>query len=147
MSLAAFWNYVKGAQLRTYQERNLVLDLCHTGWSGWLLAALLVAVMVVFLLSIFHLIPARRHVTGLLLGIGLAAALLGFAASFYHAGQLPAAEAKLFRDTSGPMPVNDAQKAAVVALPMMVGATTLLIGASGCVYMAMFWATSRAAKT
>jgi len=146
MSFAAFWEYAKQAELRTYQERNLVLDLCHTGWTGWLLASLLVAVVVVFLLSIFHVIPSRRHVTGLLLGIGLAAALLGSASSYAHWSRLPAIEPRLFRDTAGPKPVTDPQKAAVVVLPMLAGAATLAIGAAGCLYMAVFWATARQPK-
>ncbi len=144
MSHRAFWDYIKSAQFRFYQERDLSLDLCHNGWPGWLVGALAVATSVVFLLAIFHTIPARRHVTGLLLGLGLAAVLVGAATSYSHWRRLEAVEAKLIRATAGPPPATEEQKAAVVLLPLLLGTATLVLGAAGCLYMAVFWVGGRA---
>jgi hypothetical protein len=94
---------------------------------------------VIFLLAIFHAIPARRHVVGLLLGVGLAAAAIGFAASYLHWRDLASVEARLVRDTAGPRPSSEGQRAAVVALPLVVGGATLALGVLGCLYMSVFW--------
>jgi hypothetical protein len=140
MQVGAFWEYVRHAQFRFYQERDVGLDLYHAGWSSTLTAVLFVAAAVVFLLSIFHVIPARRHVVGLLLGLGLAAALLGTGSTYFHWRSLPAGEERLIRETAGPRPANAQQQAAVVALPLVVGVATLALGCAGCVYMYFFWA-------
>ena len=90
------------------------------------------------------MIPARRHVTSLLLGLGLTAALIGAATSYSHWGTLEAVETKLIRDSAGPRPSSEEQKAAVVLLPLVLGTLTLAIGTAGCLYMAVFWAAGRA---
>ena len=141
--MSDFWEYVKQSQLRFFEERDLSIDLCNNGWPGWLVGALFVATVVVFLLAIFHAIPARRHVTGLLLGLGLTAALAGAATSYVHWSNLPAVEARLFRDPASPHPTTDAQKGAIVALPLFLGAATLVLGVAGCLYMGVFWATAK----
>ncbi|MBI4604165.1 MAG: hypothetical protein HY721_19580 [Planctomycetes bacterium] len=138
--MSAFLEFVRKSQLRFYQERDLGLDLYHAGWPGIVLGILLVASAVVFLLAIFQAIPARRHVVGLLLGLGLAAGSTGFAASYLSYRDLPAAEPRIIRESAGPLPASEEQKAAVVALPLVVGALTLAGDVVGCLYMAAFWA-------
>jgi hypothetical protein len=137
-----FWNSIREADIRFYQERDLGLDLYHAGWSGILLAALAVAAAVVFLLAIFHVITTRRHVVGILLGLGLLAGSLGLATSWRHFEEYPAVESRIIRETAGPRPANDGQRAAIVALPLLVGAGTLASCTLGCLYLAAFWGTS-----
>jgi hypothetical protein len=137
-----FWDFIRGADLRFYQERDLGLDLYHAGWPGIVLAALAVASAVVFLLAIFHVITTRRHVVGILLGLGLAAGSLGLATSYFHFERYPSVERRIIRDTAGPRPANDGQRAAVVALPLLAGAGTLAACSLGCLYLAAFWGSS-----
>ena len=134
-----FLDFVRGMQLRFYQERDLGLDLYHSGWAGVLLAGLAVAALLVFVLAIFHVIPKVRHVTGLLLCLGMGALLLGAGTSYAHFRGLPEVEPHIIRATAGPPPVNDAQRAAVVSLPLAVGALTFAGSTLGCAYMAIFW--------
>jgi hypothetical protein len=141
-SVEGFWEYLRGADFRFYQQRDLGLDLYHAGWPGILLAALAVASGVVFLLAIFHVITARRHAAGLLLGLGLLAGSAGLATSYAHWKQLAAVEARIIRETAGPRPANAGQRAAVVALPLVVGAGNLAACSLGCLYLAAFWGTS-----
>lgn len=139
----SFLEYLRSAQLRYYQERDLAVDLCHSGWGGLLVAALTVATLVVFLLAIFHIIPGRKHVTLLLCGLGLCALAAGLGTTYWNWSALPAAEVRIFRDASRAIPSSEAQKAAVVALPLVLGGATLITGLAGCLYMAVFWATNR----
>jgi hypothetical protein len=141
-----FWDFIQGAEVRFYQERDLGLDLYHAGWPGILLAALAVAAAVVFLLAIFHVITTRRHVVGILLGLGLSASALGLAASYMHFKDYPAVESRIIRQTAGPRPASDGQRAAIVALPLFVGAATLAACSLGCLYLAAFWGTSLITK-
>lgn len=143
MSWNAFFDFVRGASFRFYQERDLGLDLYHNGWPGIALGILAVAAAVVFLLAIFHVIPARKHVTSLLLGIGLAAALTGIATSYAHWSNLASVEPRIIRDTAGPRPANDEQRAAVVALPLVVGGATFAASSLGWLYVAAFWAMGK----
>lgn len=138
-TLSQFLQFVRGSQFRFYQERDIGLDLYHCGLPGILLGALVVATVLVFLLAIFHAIPARRHVLGLLLGFGFSALLLGAGTSFFNFKTLPEREARVIRGTAGPQPANEAQRAAVIALPLVLGAGTFAAGALGCLYMAVFW--------
>jgi hypothetical protein len=139
--MSSFLETLRQAQFRFYQERDLGLDLYHAGWSGTLLFALLVASGVVFLLAIFHLLPARRHIVALLLGLGLTAALTGLATSWWNHAHFEAVAARVIRDSAGPVPASPAQTAAVLALPLVVGSIVLAGDCLGCLYMAFFWAT------
>jgi hypothetical protein len=143
MSLSGFFDLLGRAQFRFYQERDLGLDLYHNGWPGVALAGLAVAAIVVFLLAIFHVIPSRKHVTALLLGIGLVAALTGFATSYAHATHLEQLEPRILRDTAGPRPTTEEQRAAIVALPLVVGGATLAVSGLGWLYIAVFWAMGK----
>jgi len=138
-SLTDFFRFVRQSELRFYQERDLGLDLYHNGLPGVLLAFIAAATVVVFLLAIFHVIPKKKHVVWLLLGLGGAGLLLGLFTSLAHYGNLPAIEPSLIRPTAGPPPANVGQRAAVVSLPFFVGILTALGAAVGCLYMALFW--------
>jgi hypothetical protein len=137
--LVEFLEWVRQGHFRFYQERDLILDLYHNGLPGVLLGMLMVASLVVFLLAIFHVIPEKKHVVRVLLGLGLAALLLGAGTSYFHFRRLPAVESRIIRETAGPLPANDAQRAAVVALPLVVGGLTFVGDTAGCLYMAIFW--------
>ena len=141
-----FLEYVRQGQFRFYQERDLGLDLYHNGLSGVLLFVLAIASVVVFLLAIFHVITTRRHVVRLLLGLGILTALLGIVISYHNYIHLKDVEPRIIRDTAGPRPSNDSQRAAVLALPLLVGASTLVGNSLGCLYMAVFWGSSALKK-
>ncbi len=141
-----FLDFLRSSQFRFYQERDLGLDLYHAGIPGVALFILAVAVAVVFLLSIFHAIPKRKHVVAILLSLGSLALAIGSVTTFLHFQHLPALESRLIRASAGPAPVTDGQRAAVIALPLLVG--VLVFGASllGCLYMGIFWGTSSLKK-
>jgi len=141
-----FFEFVGRSQFRFYQERDLGLDLYHNGILGVALFVLGVASAVVFLLAIFHVITEKRHVWRLLLGLGIVALLVGAGTSYAHFVQLPQIERQLIRDTAGPRPANDEQKAAIVALPLVLGAATLAGNTLGCLYMAAFWGSKLLAR-
>ncbi len=141
-----FLEFVRASDFRFYQERDLGLDLYHNGLPGLLLAFLVCALVVVFLLAIFHVIPGRKHIVRLLLGIGAAALLLGLGTTYVHYLQLPGIEEQLIRPTAGPPPSSAGQQAAVVALPLFIGVLTFVCGALGCLYMALFWSAGITGK-
>lgn len=140
-SVSAFLEFLRQSQLRFYQERDLGLDLYHNGAPGVFLGFLVAASALVFLFAIFHVIPERKHVVRLLLGFGILAFLCGLGTSFLHFQWLPEVEERLIRPSAGPLPVSEGQKAAVVCLPLVVGALTLVADTLGCLYMAFFWGT------
>lgn len=144
--LGEFVEFLRSSQFRFYQERDLGLDLYHAGAPGVLLFVLSVAIAVVFLLSIFHAIPKRTHVVSLLLALGSLALLLGGLTSFLHFHHLAALEPRLIRASAGPAPATAGQRAAVIALPLVVGALAFAASLFGCLYMAAFWGTSLVAK-
>lgn len=145
-SIVDFIRFLRAADVRFYQERDLGLDLYHSGIGGAVLAFLVAAAVTVFVLAIFHVIREKRHVVRLLLGIGAAALLLGVGTSYAHYVSLPAVESSLFRPTAGPAPVSDAQRAAVVALPLFIGILAFAGSTLGCLYMAIFWGAGAVAK-
>ena len=106
----------------------------------------MVGATVVFLLAIFHVIPRRRHVVALLLGLGTLALVLGAATAYYHFLELEVLAPRLIRETAGPAPANEGQRAAVVVLPLIVGLLTLAGDVLGCLYMAVFWGGSLLAR-
>ena len=77
----------------------------------------------------------------------MAALVLGVGTSYFGWKGLPENATRLFRETAGPKPINDGQRAAVVALPLLVGAGTLAGNLGGCAYMAIFWARGLTGKT
>jgi hypothetical protein len=140
--IGSFLDFVQNGSFRFYQERDLGLDLYSYGYAGVALFALAVASLVVFLLALFHTIPVRRTVVAVLLGLGFLAALVGFTRSFLTYHDLETVAAELLESPAGPPPSSDGQLAAIVALPLVVGATTLLTNVVGCLYMAAFWGGS-----
>lgn len=137
-----YWQLISQSQFRFYQQRDLGLDLYHSGFPGMLLVVVGIASLVVFLLAIFHLIPVKKHVVTLLLSLGGVAGLTGFLASYWNVRHLAEVEKLLFRETAGPLPVDDGQLASVLALPLVVGIVTLVADICGCLYMALFWGGS-----
>ena len=141
-----YWQLLSQSQFRFYQQRDLGLDLYHSGFPGMLLVVIGIASVVVFLLAIFHLIPVKKHVVTLLLGLGGVAGLTGFLASYWNVRHLAEVEKQLIRDTAGPWPVDEGQLAAILALPLVVGIVTLIADICGCLYMALFWGGSMIAN-
>ncbi len=137
-----YWSFVTQSQFRFYQQRDLGLDLYHSGFPGILLALFAVASVVVFLLAIFHIIPVKKHVWILLLSLGILSGLTGFLACYWNVSHLAELETVLVRETAGPWPVNQGQLAAVITLPLVIGMCTLIGDICGCLYMAVFWGGS-----
>ena len=137
-----YWSFLIQSQFSFYQQRDLGLDLYHTGLPGILLAVFGISSVVVFLLAIFHLIAVKKHVVTLLLSQGVLAGLTGFLASYWNVSHLAEVETNLIRETAGPLPADAGQLAAVVALPLIVGTVTLIGDVCGCLYMAIFWGGS-----
>jgi hypothetical protein len=135
----AFLDYILESDIRFYQERDLGLDLYHSGFFGLAPACLLVSSATIFLLAIFHLLPRRKHTLVLLLSLGGIALALGFTGSYLHFERLAEIGASLIRQAAGPLPVTKGQEAAVVALPLLVGGATLAMNLLGCAYLALFW--------
>jgi len=149
----SFLSYVFGLDARFYQERKIGLDLYHSGYGGLVTFCLGIAALVVFLLAIFHVIPSRKHVTVLLLGIGVLALGVGTATSYWHFrelaphetwadAQLEPRESALVRADGGALPVTGDQQAAIIALPTVTGIGVAVFVLAGNVYMALFWGAS-----
>ena len=143
----SFWDFIFQSELRFYQERDLGLDLYHTGLPGALLVTIVISSAIIFLLAIFHVIPVKKHVVSLLLSLGLLAALTGWGFTYWHVENITQLETQLVRESAGPLPANQGQLAAVLALPLLVGALTLVADVGDCVYMAIFWVTDRNTST
>ena len=141
-----YWQFLSQSHFRFYQQRDLGLDLYHSGFPGILLAVVGIASVVVFLLAIFHLIPVKKHVVTLLVSLGGIAGLTGFLASYWNVRHLAEVEKQLIRDTAGPWPVDEGQLAAILALPLVVGFATLIADICGCLYVALFWGGSMIAN-
>lgn len=139
----SFWDFIFASHLRFYQERDLGLDLYHSGLPGGVLVVIAIASVVIFLLAIFHVIPIKKHVVTLLLTLGISAALIGLGATYWHVQHLTELEAQLIRESAGPLPANEEQLAAVLVLPLLLGALTCVADACGCIYMVIFWVTNR----
>jgi len=138
----SFIEFISSAQFRFLQERMLGLDLYYSGYLGIAVFCLAIAMLTVFVLAIFLIIPRRTHVLCLLLLIGVLAASLGTAASYLNFKALLAGSEKMIQVSAGPAPVNAPQRAAVIALPLLLGGLTLALSLLGCVYMALFWGES-----
>jgi hypothetical protein len=134
-----FLDFVLRADFRFYQERTLGLDLYHSGYAGIAVFSLGVASLTVFLLAIFHLIPNRKRLAAILLGLGALAFAAGTLGTYLHFRGLPAAAESLVRENAGPRPAAPEQTAAVVALPMVVGAVTFAFDLAALLYLAVFW--------
>ena len=138
---------MRSADFKFYQQRDLGLDLYFAGWPAVLIGVALIASVLVFLLAIFHVIPRKRHVVTLLLGLGVAAAAAGLALSYVHAAGIEQYAPKLVHEAAGTAPQTSEQLAAIVALPLVVGAITLTLNVLGCLYMGIFWSGDALTKS
>jgi hypothetical protein len=138
----SFMDSILGADIRFLQERDLGLDLYNSGFYGIGVFCLAVASATVFLLAIFHLLPSRKHIVILLLGLGGAAAVLGLLGAYIHHSQLPEIEASVLGEAAEVGRLTADQKAAVLAVPLLLGAATLVLNVLGCAYLAVFWSSS-----
>jgi hypothetical protein len=137
--VARFIEYARAADWRFLQERKVGLDLYYSGWLGLAAVAFAVVSATVFVLALFHIVPRVRHIVLLLLGAGSVACACGVAASWWNWTALEGRTAELIHASAGPSPVSTAQEAAVISLPALIGAATLVADLAGCLYLAVFW--------
>ena len=135
----SFVDFVLNADLRFLQERAVGLDLYRSGYAGIVTFCLAVSSATVFLLAKFHVIPSRKHTSGILLGLGVLSALAGLTTSYLNYSSLPSAAASLISNSGGPLPVDPEQTAAVVSLPLYCGVLTLCFDLVALLYLALFW--------
>ncbi|MBN1441849.1 MAG: hypothetical protein JXA90_04020, partial [Planctomycetes bacterium] len=138
----SFLDYIADAKIRFLQERDLGLDLYFSGYLGILVFCLSLAITVIFLLAIFGVIPRRRHVVCLLLGLGALAFLAGLGSSYWNYQAVLSGSVSIVREVAGARPVDEQQEAAVILIPLLLGAASLAMGVLGCLYLALFWGTS-----
>ena len=132
---SGFFGYLMRADYRFLQERDLGIDLYNSGYCGLAVFVLAVAVVTIFLLSIFHMIPRRRHVTILLPGTGC----LAFAFGLLNHLRLEDVGKVRFSAAGGTLPVNVPQQAAIVILPLATGIAVLIASLAGYIYLLAFW--------
>jgi hypothetical protein len=137
--IGAFLDYILSAHFRFLQERYLGLDLYYSGSLGILVFCLFIVTLTVFFLAIFQVIPRRSHVIWLLLGLGGVSILLGLVCSFWNFHALREGGHSVIQEAAGARPANREQEAAIVAIPLLLGAATLSLGLFGCTYLALFW--------
>ena len=138
---SSFFGYLMRADYRFLQERDLGIDLYNSGYCGLAVFVLAVAVVTIFLLSIFHMIPRRRHVTILLPGTGCLAFAFGLLGTWLNHLRLEEVGKVLFNATGGTLPVNVSQQAAIVILPLATGIAVLIASLAGYIYLLAFWAS------
>lgn len=136
---SGFLGYLLEADYRFLQERDLGLDLYNSGSCGLIVFVLTVAAATIFFLSIFHLIPQRKHVTFLLLGTSGLAFAFGLLGTWLNHLRLEEVGKVLFNATGGTLPVNVSQQAAIVILPLATGIAVLIASLAGYIYLLAFW--------
>ena len=136
---SSFFGYLMRADYRFLQERDLGIDLYNSGYCGLAVFVLAVAVVTIFLLSIFHMIPRRRHVTILLPGTGCLAFAFGLLGTWLNHLRIEEVGKVLFSATGGTLPVNVSQQAAIVILPLATGIAVLIASLAGYIYLLAFW--------
>lgn len=129
------------ADYRFLQERDIGFDLYNSGYCGMAVFALGVAMITIFFLSIFHIIPQRKHVTILLLGSGGLAFAIGLLGTWLNHLQLDEVSGTLFSKTGGASPTTIGQQAAIVILPLAGGCLSLFVSLAGYLYLLAFWAS------
>lgn len=135
----SFIEYILRSDWRFLQEREIGLDLYQSGALGVAVCALGVASATVFFLALFQILPRPRHIAGLLGGLGLVAALVGLAATYWNFTSLATQVDEIVSEAAGPRPVTLGQEAVVVALPLLLGISILFTNIAGCAYLALFW--------
>tara|TARA_B100001167_G_C16685883_1_gene264629 strand:- start:87 stop:590 length:504 start_codon:yes stop_codon:yes gene_type:complete len=136
---SGFFGYLMRADYRFLQERDLGIDLYNSGYCGLAVFVLAVAVVTIFLLSIFHMIPRRKHVTILLPGTGCLAFAFGLLGTWLNHLRLEEVGKVLFSAAGGTLPVNVPQQAAIVILPLATGIAVLIASLAGYIYLLAFW--------
>ena len=136
---SGFFSYIINSELRFLQERNLGFDLYNSGSCGLIVFVLTVAAATIFFLSMFHLIPQRKHVTLLLLGTSGLAFAFGLLGTWLNHLRLEEVGRELFSEAGGTRPVTAGQRAAILVLPLAVGAASLLASLAGYLYLLVFW--------
>jgi hypothetical protein len=134
-----FFGYLLEADYRFLQERDLGFDLYNSGYCGLLVCVFAVAAATIFFLSIFHLIPQRKHVTLLLLGTGGLSLAFGLLGSWLNYSRIAEAGERLFSTVGGAAPATTGQEAAIMALPLATGCACLLASLAGYLYLVAFW--------
>ena len=136
---SSFFGYLMRADYRFLQERDLGSDLYNSGYCGLAVFVLAVAMGTIFFLSIFHMIPRRRHVTILLLGTGCLAFAFGLLGTWLNHLRLEEVGKVLFSEAGGARPASIPQQAAIVILPLGTGIAILIASVAGYLYLLAFW--------
>jgi len=142
-TIQGFLPFLRSMDLRIFQERDIALDICLSGF--WALMPVLLAIVsaTVFLLAIFKIIPQRRHAIGILLAAGVAAAGIGLGGTWlrYKASLVPEAPpARVLVEGKGADPTaKPGRTEAVLALPLLLGGLTLAADFGGFLFLLMFW--------
>ena len=125
-SLSDFLSFLRLANPRFLQEREIGLDVYLSGFWGLAPVALGIVVVTIFLLALFHLLPLRRRSVPLLLATGFLALALGVSGAYFNCQKLPLSlddkplPAVLVRG-HGTSPTLDSQQAALLSVPFYVG--------------------------
>jgi hypothetical protein len=133
---------LKQVSWRYLQEREIGLDIYLSGVWAWIPVALGIASATVFLLAIFHLVPARRHSIPAILLIGLVAFGSGAAGTAAKLSSWSAAKEgpppEIFTRGRGRPPENESQQAALLAIPAILGAAVFAESVGWAVFLAIF---------
>jgi nitric oxide reductase large subunit len=145
----SFLEFLRSMDLRVFQEREVGLDIYLSGMLAILPVALAIASATVFLLAIFQLIPLRRHSVAALLTAGFLAAAAGLAGAWvnYRGSLRPdAPPPRVISEGRGGNLAKPGQTEALLALPLLLGAGTLLADIGGSLFILAFGATVAKAK-
>lgn len=138
----SFIEFLRSADFRFFQEREVGLDIYLSGPWALLPAALAVASVTVFAVALFHLIPRRKHSISLLIGIGVAALLIGTLGAYLNYSGLARNPKGPFADIitrgAGRQPEMASQKAALLSLPLILGAVTAVESLVWAIFLLFF---------
>ncbi len=142
-TLGGFIRFLRAADLRAFQERELGLDIYLSGFWALLPLLLAVASATVFLLAIFQAIPRRRNAIAVLLSAGALAALVGLGGTFlrYRSTLSPdAPPPRVLVEGKGRDPAEKpGYREAILAIPLAIGGATLAADAAGVLFLLLFW--------
>jgi hypothetical protein len=142
-TLRGFLAFLRAADLRIFQEREVGLDVYLSGFPALFPFFLGIAATTVFLLAIFKAIPLRRHSIPILLAAGLLAFLIGLGGTFlrYRSTLVPEAPRPcVLVEGKGRDPSErPGGTEAVLALPLLIGGAVLAGSAAGSVFLVIFW--------
>ena len=143
----SFLDFLRAANWRAFQEREIGLDIYLSGWWAVLPVLLGVAAATAFLLAIFQTIPLRRHSIPVLLTLGVLAAVEGSCGTYlaYRRSLDPAAPpARVLAEgknaSSSPKPGH---AEAVLSLPLVLGGGVLACSIGGSLFLLVFGHTGK----